>query len=230
MLDASKTSATRLRHNQYECNTSATWTTQVILITTRVNTYFQAPICTIRQVNEYKERNNFILRTTFWECLVPMSKCVWKVRHKNSPLQLQTSYQKVIYHIVAANAYRRPCIVAHTNTASFLIRTLIYETMKILFSKNYWKLSKFQVRSSWTVLESSCRVLQVRLKWKTLQQLVYILTVVKLWPTFDIQIDRSLATFGEKLENRSFQKFHGILSKHASIHIDRTTHSEMMVF
>ena len=154
MLDASKTSATRLRFNQYECNTSATWTLRVILITTRVKKYFRAPIYTIWQVKEYKESNSFILRTSFWECLVPMSKCVCKVHHKNSTLQLQTLYQKVIYYIVTANAYRRPCIVAHTNAVSFLIRIFTYETMKILFSKNYWKLSKFKVRSSWTVFEN----------------------------------------------------------------------------
>ena len=32
---------------------------------------------------DYKERNNFNLRTTFWKCLVPMRKCVWKKLHEN---------------------------------------------------------------------------------------------------------------------------------------------------
>ena len=84
------TNATRVLHEWHECDTSATRTTQVrhewkilILIMTRVKTYFHTPTFTIRQVKDYKERNSLILRTTFWECLAPMSKCVWKMLHKN---------------------------------------------------------------------------------------------------------------------------------------------------
>ena len=39
-------------------------------------TYFHTPVFTIWQVRGYKERNNFILRTTFQKCLVLMLKCV----------------------------------------------------------------------------------------------------------------------------------------------------------
>ena len=54
------------------------------------------------------------------------------------------------------------------------------------------------------ILESSYRVLQVTSKWKTLKQPVYFLKTVRFCPTFDIQIDITLAIFWEKLQNRTF--------------------------
>ena len=44
---------------------------------------FSHPILAIWQMKECKERNNFILRTTFWKRLVPMPNCLLKVHHKN---------------------------------------------------------------------------------------------------------------------------------------------------
>ena len=77
------TLATRVRHEKHECYTSATRTTRIrhewkklILIATRVKTYFYTLIFPMWQVKDNKERNNFILRTTFWKCLVSMPKCV----------------------------------------------------------------------------------------------------------------------------------------------------------
>ena len=67
------TSATQVLHERHECDTSEAF---LILITTRVKTYFHTLILTLWQVKDYKERNNFILRTTFWKCLVSMPKCV----------------------------------------------------------------------------------------------------------------------------------------------------------
>ena len=92
--DSSNTSATGVRHGQHECDTSAARVLHkrheydmsekfFILITTRVKTYFQTSIFTLRQVKNYKERNNFILRTNFWKCLIPMPKSIWKVHHKD---------------------------------------------------------------------------------------------------------------------------------------------------
>ena len=43
--------------------------------TTLVKRYFHTLIFTIWQVKDYKEVNNFILRTNFWKCLVPIPKC-----------------------------------------------------------------------------------------------------------------------------------------------------------
>ena len=82
------TSTRHEQHEQNECDKSVTRVLIfdlkiLILITARVKTYFHTPIFTICQVEDYKEGKNFILRTTFWKCLVPMPKCVWKVHHKN---------------------------------------------------------------------------------------------------------------------------------------------------
>ena len=54
------------------------------------------------------------------------------------------------------------------------------------------------------ILGSSYRVLQVTSKWKTLKQLAYFLRAVQFWPTFDIQINVTLAIFWEKLQNHTF--------------------------
>ena len=88
--DASNANAARVRYKRRRCDTSATWTTRVrhewktlVLIRARVKTYFQTPALAIWQMKDYTERNNFILRTTFSKCLVPMPKCVWKVYDKN---------------------------------------------------------------------------------------------------------------------------------------------------
>ena len=88
--DSNNASAWRVLHEQQQCNKTATRTTQVrykwkifLLITTRLKTCFHTPILAIWRMKENKERNNFILGATFWKCLVPMSKCVSKVHHKN---------------------------------------------------------------------------------------------------------------------------------------------------
>ena len=57
---------------------------------------------------------------------------------------------------------------------------------KIFKTTNVTKLTK-------AIQESSYRALQVTFKWKALEQPVYILRAVEFWPTFDIQIDITLA-------------------------------------
>ena len=89
--DTSNTSATQVRHIRHECDTSATWVWRqwkmLILIMTRVKTYFHTPTFTIWQVKDYKDTNNFILRTIFWKCLIPMQnsfkKCTTKTENFN---------------------------------------------------------------------------------------------------------------------------------------------------
>ena len=54
------------------------------------------------------------------------------------------------------------------------------------------------------IQESPYRVLQVASKSKTLKQPIYFLNAVEFCPTFDIQIDITLVTFREKLQNYSF--------------------------
>ena len=51
---------TRVRYERCESDTSEKF---LILVTTRVKTYFHTHILAISQMKDYKERNNFILRT-----------------------------------------------------------------------------------------------------------------------------------------------------------------------
>ena len=88
------------RQAQHKCNMSAAQTTQVghdyytnDKSATRVITFdfhndtteniLSHNYIDYMAKKDYKERNNFNLRTTFWKCLVPMRKCVWKKLHEN---------------------------------------------------------------------------------------------------------------------------------------------------
>ena len=52
--------------------------------------------------------------------------------------------------------------------------------------------------------ESPYRVLQVTSEFKKLKQSAYFFKAVEFCPTFDIQIDITLAIFREKLQNHTF--------------------------
>ena len=80
-------SATRVLHEQHECDTSEKI---LILITTRVKTYFHIPIFTIWQVKDYKERNHFIINTTF-------SK-----PHSHPKMRLKSAQKKLDFVMVKA--------------------------------------------------------------------------------------------------------------------------------
>ena len=54
------------------------------------------------------------------------------------------------------------------------------------------------------IQESVYRVLQATSKEKTLEQSVYFLKAVEFCPTFDIQIDITLAIIREKLQSHTF--------------------------
>ena len=90
----------RARQAQNKCNTSVAQTTRVgheyytnVKSATRVITFdfhndtseniLSHTYIDYMAKKDYKERNNFNLRTTFWKCLVPMRKCVWKKLHEN---------------------------------------------------------------------------------------------------------------------------------------------------
>ena len=62
------TSVTWVLHKRHECDTSEKL---LILITARIKTYFHIHIFTIWQEKDYKERNNFILSTTFRNASFP---------------------------------------------------------------------------------------------------------------------------------------------------------------
>ena len=68
-------------------------------------------------MKDYKERHNFILRTAFWKCLVPMP--LKNVTQKTCTFQWQKFSHKVIREIVVAYSLARFRIVTHSNAASF---------------------------------------------------------------------------------------------------------------
>ena len=69
------------------------------------------------------------------------------------------------------------------------------------------------------IQESPYRVLQVASKSKTLKQAIYFSKAVEFCPTFDIQLDITLATFREKFLESPEKSL-----KTRQHHIDRVTH------
>ena len=109
-------------HEQHECDTSEKI---FFLISVRVKTIFHSPIFTISEVKDYKERNNFILSTTFENASFP---CLWKVHHKSFIKKLYTSSCKF------------PCTFSHSSLHkkwSFLLSiSSVYVTKSHLLKKS----------------------------------------------------------------------------------------------
>ena len=137
-----------MRHEWHECDANDA-------IATRVKNFdfdnetsenmFPHPYISY-MANERLQGSNFILRTSFWKCLVPTPKWVWKVHCKNWILLWQKLYQKVMHYIIAANASWRYRMVTHINTSSFSMKNILCQTNNILLHKNYWKLGKMNAR------------------------------------------------------------------------------------
>ena len=116
--DTNNTSATRLKHEWHECDTSATRTTRtrhewkiLILVSTRVKTYFPTPILAMWQVKDHKERNNFILGTTFFE--MPCSRV--KMQLKSAPQKLDFVMTKAISKSYTLDcSCKLPCRFPHS--------------------------------------------------------------------------------------------------------------------
>ena len=145
--DTSEARATRVQH---KCDTSATRTTRVwhewktlILITTQVKTFFHTSTFTTWQVKDYKERSNFILRTTFWKRLdsIPnaFENCATKTELFNGKRYIKKLYIRLS---LSFDAHARSRIATHSNAVSFLIKAILCENTNILFSRNCWKLGK----------------------------------------------------------------------------------------
>ena len=83
---------------------------------------------------DYKERNNFILRTTFF-----YSSFSCKMRLKSAARKLNFVMSKAIskrYTLDCCyNALARSCIVTHGNAALFLIKTILCETNNIFWQE-----------------------------------------------------------------------------------------------
>ena len=90
-------------------------------------------------MKDYKERNNFILKTNL---LRSHAKMYLKSAQQKLNFLMAKLYQTNIHKIVAATALARSRIVTHGNAVSFSIKTILCENTNISFSKNYWKLGK----------------------------------------------------------------------------------------
>ena len=68
-------------------------------MTTRVETFFHNPTFTIWEVKDYKERNNFILNTTFGNTLSPCQNAFEKTTTKtelcNGKRYIKKSYTEL---------------------------------------------------------------------------------------------------------------------------------------
>ena len=83
-----ETIGTRATRVGYECYTNDTSATRVknfdfdndkskkIFLEPYISYMANERLLSIWQMKYYNERNNFILITTFWKCLVPIPKCV----------------------------------------------------------------------------------------------------------------------------------------------------------
>ena len=141
--DTIETGATRVLHERHECDTSATRTTQVwhewkilVLITTQVKTYFHTSILAI-----------------WWK--ITRRGTISEMPHSHAEMRLKSPSQKLSFVMGKAiskgytldcscNFLARSRTVTHSNIASFSMKTTLYKTNNILFSKNYWKLGKMK--------------------------------------------------------------------------------------
>ena len=96
MPDTSDASATQVWHECYTNDTSATQLKNFGFDNDTSKNIFLHPYIYYMASEDYKERENFILKTIFWKCLVPTVKCIWKVHHKNQTFKWWKLYQKVI--------------------------------------------------------------------------------------------------------------------------------------
>ena len=82
--DTNDTSATQVRRECYTNDTSAGRVKNFDFDNDSSENIFSHSYINYITMKDYKERNNFILRTTFWKCLLPMpfEKCTTKAISK----------------------------------------------------------------------------------------------------------------------------------------------------
>ena len=99
----SDTNAIRVRHEWHECYTSNTSASRVknldFDITTPVKTNFHTHILAIKQMKDFKERNNFVQELLFGNALFPcqnaFEKCTKKAELCNGKSFIKTFYTRL---------------------------------------------------------------------------------------------------------------------------------------
>ena len=218
-VDTCGTRTIQVRNECYTNDTSATRLKILILVTTRVKSYLHNPTFTICQGKDYKERNDLILRRTilsFGNALLPCQsaseKCSTKTDICNGKSYIKNLYtrlelQMLVNILFSKNYWKLGKVNArfwknienigkvtwdsfqnfayYLNLKSFPWKQDIFETT------NVTKLTK-------SILESCYRVLRENTKTNRL-----LSRVLESWPTFDIQIDITLAIFWDKLQSNT---------------------------
>ena len=99
MSNTSAKQATRVLHECHTNNKSATRVKKFDFYNERNENIFSHTMSAIWQMKDYKERNNIILRITFWKCLFPMpnafEKCTAKTELCNSKSYIKNVYTRL---------------------------------------------------------------------------------------------------------------------------------------
>ena len=114
-----RTSTTRVRHKRHMNDTSAIralhkrheWKI-LILITTRVKTYFHNPAFTIRQVKDYKERSNFNSKNYLFE--MPCSHAKVRLKSATQKLNFVMAFIHYIVLYTLDCSCKWPCTFPHS--------------------------------------------------------------------------------------------------------------------
>ena len=108
--NTSNTSAAQVRHESDTNDTSATWVKNFDFQNETRENMFSHPTLAIWQMKDYKERNNIILKTTFWQCLIPTPKNV-----QSAPQILNFVIAKAISKRYTLNcSCKWPCTFPHS--------------------------------------------------------------------------------------------------------------------
>ena len=157
------TSATSLRHEQHECNTiatqeqyecytnntSATRVRNFVFDDGTIEDIFSHPYMSYMANEWWQAERQFHSKNYLLEISCPHAK----MHLKSAPQKLNFVMTKAISKSYTLDCKCKCCctssssvLVTHSKTASFLIKTTLYETNNIIFRKNYWKWSKMNAR------------------------------------------------------------------------------------
>ena len=128
----SETRAARVRPEQLECNRNDKIATRVINLGSNNDTIenkYSHPYISYMANERLQEEKEFHSKNYLLE--IPRSNA--KMSLKSAPQILNF----VIAKAMSKNAIASSYIAAHSNAASFWIKTILFETINIFFNKNY---------------------------------------------------------------------------------------------
>ena len=129
------TSVTRVQHESYKSDRSATRVKNFDFDNETNKKIFSHPIFTICQVKDYKERNNFILRTTR----------TTRVRHEWKLLILTMKRIKIYFHTPIFTIWQ---VKDYRKRNNFILKTTFWICL-VPLPKCVWKVHQKNVTSEW---------------------------------------------------------------------------------